>query len=66
MDSAERFEVLLEIHQELAKAKEQILIDVLLELVTLFDDDSVNERIKDRIRKRLNELEDSRQYKPRR
>lgn len=64
MDSADRMEMFLAIHEELAKAKEQIMIDVMLELVTLIgDDDSISQEVRDRINKRYDELENTRQYK---
>jgi hypothetical protein len=60
-----RMEIVLDFHKEIGTAKEQIMIDVLLELITLIgDDNSVSQTIKDRINKRYDELENSRQYKP--
>jgi hypothetical protein len=60
-----RMETLLDIHKEIGTAKEQIMIDVMLELITLFDeDDSISQAVKGKLNKRLNELETSRQYKP--
>lgn len=60
-----RFETLLDIHKELGAAKEQMMIDIILELIDLFDeDDSISQIIKDKLRKRLDELELSRKHKP--
>lgn len=60
-----RFETLLDIHKELGAAKEQIMIDLMLELITLIgDDESVSQEVKDRINARYDELELSRKHKP--
>jgi hypothetical protein len=65
MDSADRMEMYLAIHEELAKAKEQIMIDVMLELITLIgDDESISQEVKDRINARYDELENTREFKP--
>ena len=57
-----RMETLLDIHKELAAAKEEIYIQVLMEFLTLLDDDSINQRIKDKINIRLDELESTRKF----
>jgi hypothetical protein len=61
-DYPNRMETLLDIHKELAVAKEEIYIQVLMEFLTLLDDDSISQRIKDKINNRLDELESARKF----
>ena len=52
-----RLSVILDIHKILEVAKEDIMIDVLLEFATLLDDPSVDPQVRTKIEERLRELE---------